>query len=480
MTAASETGAKQGISARRTEATLGRQTDDGAPFRLVRWFAGLGLICVLVTAVGTAMGLERFLARHMMRHDAELSAEFIDSLVRAERTWSYFSDPQSTAAREPLESFFSHVANLPGVVRSNVFAPDGTVLWSSTAELIGQRFPRNDELSRALGGEIVVESGTAVDTAKPEHMNLGASTGPQRFVEAYLPIRGADRLSVIGVVEIYRIPQSLFRELDAGVRQVWISTGLSAAVIYSALLWIAMRTSITMRRQQERLVENETLAAIGSVASAVAHGLRNPLASIRSSAELATGESGERLEECLADIQREADRMDGWVRDLLMQARGDQVAPGAVDVNAVLEESLRSFTARAERQAVTLRFAPAPGLPPVHANPGPLAQALENLIANALEAMPESGTLTVTTSAGSTGATVLVRVADSGPGIPERMLRVGTPVFASTKPHGTGLGLALARRILGSYGGQLQFERPRGGGTVATVTLHRADRGSHG
>lgn len=446
------------------------------PFRLVRWFAALGLLCVVLSAGGTALMLERFLTSHILHHDAELSAEFIDSLVRAERTWSYFSSPSAAPSRAPLESFFGHVANLPGVVRANIFAPDGTVLWSSTPELIGRRFPSNHELERTLQDEIVVTFGTVDDTSKPEHERLASTAGRTRFMEAYLPIHGEDRHSVIGAVEIYRIPHALFASIDEGVRRIRISAALGAVMLYCALLGIAVRASRIIRRQQAQLLESEGLATMGAIASAVAHGVRNPLASIRSSAELAQGETGQGLKECLADIQREADRMEGWVRGLLLQARGDQVAPGAVDVNALVEESLRSFRSATERQRIRVTRELAKDLPPARANPGPLAQAVENLIGNAIEAMPEGGELRIATTAGGSEGLVRIAIGDTGPGLPEIWSRGGAPLFASTKPQGTGLGLALARRIARSYGGALDLRSRRGRGTVATLSLPQAER----
>ncbi|MBX9699626.1 MAG: hypothetical protein K2X74_09320, partial [Acetobacteraceae bacterium] len=307
-------------------------------FNLLRWFAGLSLLCVVLSGLGTAVFLGRFLTEHMLTRDAAVSAEFLESIVSAERTWSYFADPASVASRGALESFFNHVAKLPDVVRANVFDAQGTVLWSSNAAMIGRRFTDNAELARALRGYITVESGTV---PKTEHVGMDADARGRRFTEAYLPVRGADGIGVIGVVEIYRLPDALFRSIDEGVRLVWIAAALSAVVLYAALLWIAVQARCAMARQQRRLVEAEALAAIGAVASAVAHGIRNPLASIRSSAELAAVEEPEAARECLADIQREADRVDRWVRDLLLQAKGEAVAQGAIEVAPLLEHAAR-------------------------------------------------------------------------------------------------------------------------------------------
>ena len=165
--------------------------------------------------------------------------------------------------------------------------------------------------------------------------------------------------------------------------------------------------------------------------------------------------------------------MEGWVRGLLLQARGDQVAPGAVDVNALVGESLRSFRSVAERQGIRVILDAAAALPPARANPGPLSQAVENLIANAIEAMPEGGVLRIGT--GAMDGLVRIKVGDSGPGMPEPWAKGGAPLFASTKPQGTGLGLALARRIARGYGGALDLRSAPGRGTIAVLSLPRAE-----
>ena len=103
-----------------------------------------------------------------------------------------------------------------------------------------------------------------------------------RFVELYIPLRETSTGPVIGVVELYRIPFALARAIDAGTVLTWmISLGIGL-FLYGVLFWIVRRADRLIRSQQERLIESETLGALGEMASAVAHGIRNPLASIRS------------------------------------------------------------------------------------------------------------------------------------------------------------------------------------------------------
>jgi two-component system sensor histidine kinase HydH len=213
---------------------------------------------------------------------------------------------------------------------------------------------------------------------------------------------------------------------------------------------------------------------VGVFASAVAHGIRNPLAIIRSSAELARDDEDEAARrETLTDILKETDRLDSWVRDLLMSARGEVTATGAVDVNALLQESARSFAATAEQRRVRLSLQ-ARAVPPARGEAGPLGRAIDNIVANAIEAMSEGGILVIESAATRSGNAVEIRVVDSGKGMsPDTVRKVARPFF-STKPSGTGLGLALARRIVASYSGTLTLDTIEGHGTTVTIRLPAA------
>jgi signal transduction histidine kinase len=434
-------------------------------FRLLRWFGIASLACVMLFGIGTALVLGRFLTVEMLERDAEVSAEFLQSIVEAERSWSWFVTPNDSGARLPLASFFNHVAQLPGVVRANVFSADGTVLWSSNEEMVGRRFAGNHELEAALGGRVAVETG---ELPKEEHLALDRDAGGRRFTEAYLPVWDEQRRNVIGVVEIYRLPDKLFHAIDQGVLRVWISAGLGMALLWLVLFGLMLRAQRLIARQQQALVEAEALAAIGAVASAVAHGIRNPLSSIRSSAELGMVEDPDGARDCLADIQREADRVEGWVRDLLLQARGEVIAPGAVDVNLLLDTSLHSFAGTAARQGIDVRVHHAE-VPKALADAGALGQAIDNLIANAIEAMPGGGTLDLRVGRAAGGAQVEIAIADTGGGIPPDVAGGGS-LFLSTKPRGTGLGLVLTRRIVERHRGSLTLE-DIGSGTRAVIRL---------
>jgi signal transduction histidine kinase len=148
-------------------------------------------------------------------------------------------------------------------------------------------------------------------------------------------------------------------------------------------------------------------------------------------------------------------------------ARMPRPEPRPTDVNAVVEKVLALH--RAGAGAVRLETALSPGLPAIAADPDLLARALGNLVRNALEAMPQGGTLNVRTAARD--GTVRVEVEDDGPGITEEQrTRLFVPYF-TTKKGGTGLGLAIVQGIVSDHGGRVEVQSAPGAGTTFTLIL---------
>jgi two-component system, NtrC family, sensor histidine kinase HydH len=253
-------------------------------------------------------------------------------------------------------------------------------------------------------------------------------------------------------------------------RDIWLACAASGLLIYLALVGLVMRADREIGRQRHTIVTQESLAAVGDMASAVAHGLRNPLGSIRSSAELmSTGPDAPTAR----DIMSEVDRLQAWIHKLLAYAQqgGRQLA--AVNLVVLCDGVLHHHRERAARQNVTFVCRLAQGLPqdlpPVLADKPALEQALDNLISNALDAMPKGGELSLTITQHK--RSLELHVADTGTGIAAADLeRVFIP-FHTTKRTGLGVGLPLARRTIERSGGSLRLLSQTGRGTLAILTL---------
>jgi signal transduction histidine kinase len=368
---------------------------------------------------------------------------------------------------------------MPDVLRANVYGLDRRVLWSSNAAMIGRYFGRNDELEEALKGEIVWERGEVddhtVDTtkAKGEHVMLGSRRA--QFVENYLPVfgkRGNER-TLIGVVELYRVPRGLNETLQMGTLLVWACTLLGGVVLYFSTLGLVRKASRLMHEQRRRLVEADALALVGEIAAATAHSIRNPLASIRSTAELQR-EIGVITPETAHETIVHVDRIERLVRTLLTYSRDTSESLGDTDLDHVLRSAADQFRPAFDGQNKHLVLDWAGPLPAVRGDAVLLQQVLNSLLSNALEASGPQATVTV--KAQPEPSSVRVEVHDHGDGIPaEHLANVFRP-FYTTKPRGLGMGLALVKRVLDRLGGSIEIDSAPGRGTSVVLHLPLADQ----
>src|SRR5882762_1425557 len=228
------------------------------------------------------------------------------------------------------------------------------------------------------------------------------------------------------------------------------------------------------------IVRSGRLAAWAEMARRVAHEIKNPLTPIQLSIEHVRRVFKARdprfetvLAECLENIQKQVGVLREIAFEFSAYARLPQIHPEPIPVGALVDEALRPYIAAAPPGVRIEREFP-PDLPTVLVDRAVMVRALVNLIENALQAMPEGGTLAVSagTDRGPHGEPrVTIAVRDGGNGIPEEILpRLFEPYF-STKSGGTGLGLGLARRAVEEHGGTVDIRSRIGEGTVVTLTL---------
>lgn len=439
------------------------------PFHLMRWFSVTALISILVTGVAAAWFFSGFLTDRMIRQEAEITAGFVRSVVATENAYGYFEGNASTT--DKLQDLLDHLNRIPGVLRTNVYSAERRMVWSSDRSLVGQVFDRNDELEEALNADLVVHSGIIDPShlSKGEHKHL-ANSG-KRFVESYIPVFDVHDRQVVGVVELYKVPEELFEAIEAGTRLIWLAVGIAGLILYAALFWIVQRAHRIIELQGDMLLEAESLAVVGEMGSAVAHGLRNPLASIRSSAELSLESPlPDEARDCTRDIIAQVDRLEAWVRQLLTYAKPAHGTLGPVDVNALLREVIATYARDLERQSVKVGWTLADPLPAARADSLMLSQLIGNLVANALEAMPAGGELSLSSRPENDGQ-VVVEIKDNGIGIsPEDMGRIFKP-FYTNKPKGLGLGLPLVRRVIERLGGTVEIDSQLRSGTTVRLRL---------
>jgi signal transduction histidine kinase len=235
----------------------------------------------------------------------------------------------------------------------------------------------------------------------------------------------------------------------------------------------------SLRQMNEQLTRTEKLAAMGTLAAGVAHEVNNPLASISSLIQMMRSrkELDADSKEKLDLIASQIDRISQVTRDLTDFSRTRPAAKGPVDVNQVIETSLRLAGFDPQFQSLEIGKELAPSLPRIYADAGQLQQVVLNMLLNARDAMPNGGRLSLRT-ARRNGA-LAIEIADSGPGLDgERARQVFDPFF-TTKPagKGTGLGLAVCYGIVTAHGGTIEIGRNEGKGARFTIILPIAENG---
>jgi two-component system, NtrC family, sensor histidine kinase PilS len=234
-----------------------------------------------------------------------------------------------------------------------------------------------------------------------------------------------------------------------------------------------------LRKMEVSVKQAERLAVVGRLAAAVAHEIRNPLASISGSIELLgqmpqSDEDGRAL---MGIVTREIDRLNGLVSDLLDYANPRPLKIAPIDVTELVRDTVRVFGQDRGLASVTVDTRMEERGVRLHADAAKLRQVLWNLIRNAAEAAAQGGGhVVVELESGS--HEVAVRVRDDGPGIPsEHRDRVFEPFF-TTKSRGSGLGLATVLNLVTDHRGTVQLDSQSGRGTCFTVRLpYTGDRG---
>lgn len=445
-------------------------TGNPVPFNLSRWFAVVALVLIGIIAIAMGVLLDRFVTQRLLWQEAVLTKEFVQSLVQAEKPLqAYFANP-SRGLDPEVEAAFARIASLPDMLRANVYDTRRRMIWSSDRQLIGRSFGPNEELDEALAGHVVSHSAdpTRPGRDKDEHQDL---KHPQTvFVEIYVPVLDVRGGRPHAVIEFYKNPRAMVTALTNLRLYIALGAGASGVLLFAALFGLVRRADLTIRRQQRHLVDNETLAVIGEMSAAVAHGIRNPLASIRSSAELIQDGDLAQAHDAAADIVAQSDRLEAWVRELLAYTRPLDQAIAPVPLQPLVARCLEEFDREMQRRHIRSHTRLAADLPAVRGDALLLGQVLSSLLANAIEALDREGQITVRGEWVRGQNQVTLSVQDSGPGMTSAQLgRAGKP-FHTTKARGLGVGLALARRVIERFGGRLEIDSEPGRGT--TVRLH--------
>ncbi|HEY6873911.1 MAG TPA: ATP-binding protein [Geobacteraceae bacterium] len=333
------------------------------------------------------------------------------------------------------------------------------------------RFHSNADLIGTPAESTAFRGVLASKAVSERRVTLG--TGEKAY-EFYAPLHLARETLVLRLIlHTYRA--------DAVVRRAEYNMAVLLALLAAGWIFgvILYRFAVREERHQLDMARRERLARLGEMGAMLAHEIRNPLAGIKGYAQVIGKKPREERNAGFAErIVAEALRLENLVNDLLAYAGSGSFPMTAVDAAGLIAHAVALVRAEAEQQQVEV-FSECSGELAVFGNRDRLEQVLLNLAKNAVQAMPEGGSLRITAAASGKG--VILTVSDSGQGIgPDDMPRIFEPFF-TTKARGTGLGLALCKKIVQEHGGTIEVASAPGKGTSVAVTLPGAspDNGGH-
>jgi signal transduction histidine kinase len=311
--------------------------------------------------------------------------------------------------------------------------------------------------------------------------------GSMRQLKTYFPMWEELPMSVKKgkILGVFEITQDMGRDYESIYRFqliIILSFLVFVGVLFTTILLIARRADAIIaartserNKLEEQLHQAERLAALGEMVAGVSHEIRNPLGIIRSSAELLHSRvENDRQKRFAHIIVEEASRLNDILTEFLDFARPKTLSPSPCRVEDILNKNLSVLEPECQKLGVQVERHYETGSYTLEADGDMLYRAFVNLFSNALQAMPQGGSLNVQTALvnGKRGLPeVQIKITDTGQGIPpEAQKKIFNPFF-TTHETGTGLGLAIVQSIIDSHNGYVELESEEGKGTAVIIRL---------
>jgi len=447
------------------------------------------------------------------------------NLIAASMVHEYLNGVMLSDRHLEVQGFIQRMQGSGEIKRGRIIRPDGTVVFSTETQEVGRAVmnvpPELFDEGRVLQGERVEDGERLTIAIRPIANAEGCRkchSPQQRFNGAVvlerslapaeasiatnrnlLVVYGVIIFVLVGIVLwllIVRLVSQPVAELLGQMRRVERGDLSARVEVQSpdeigelARDFNAMVRSLDVAKcelhesHEKQMQQASKLASIGELASGIAHEIRNPLAGIGAAIEVLAenGQGNGQYGEITTEIRRQIARLNTTLHDLLDFARQREPEIAPCHVGELIRPMLALVRPDAQKQHVTIIEEVAAGLPPICADLAQVQQALLNVLLNAIQAMPDGGTLTV--RAQPAGDNVRITISDSGVGIPsENLPKIFSPFF-TTKHRGTGLGLAITRTIIEKHHGVISVESGSGRGTTFTLEFAACkpqEVGSHG
>jgi signal transduction histidine kinase/CheY-like chemotaxis protein len=356
-------------------------------------------------------------------------------------------------------------------------------LYLRAARNLGEKFARGFRLKveHSIAGQ-VVQTGKPILQSTQDEETLKVKTG--YLVKSLVNVPLKVKNEVIGVLTVNnKISSNPFTDNDVHLLSA-LADYATIAIVNAQLYeetkhWseelerkVEERTE-ELRAAQEQLLQSEKLASIGQLAAGVAHEINNPMGVILGFAQgiLKTLPKDDSLKKPLSTIEKESLRCKRIIQNLLDFARHSEPTPHLTNINELINTSCELVEHQISLQNVKLVKNYDPALPPIMADPNQLQQVFINIMLNAYQAMPDGGTLHITTK--QVGSELQVIFTDTGVGIPpENVQNIFDPFFTTKEVgEGTGLGLSVSYGIVKAHGGDIEVESQVDKGTTFVIKL---------
>jgi len=362
-----------------------------------------------------------------------------------------------------------HLARLPVIDYAEILAADGRVIFRHQRDSAGLEFE-----GRTFGGAAPPNPDSPPALAGPRTSGRSpALFGPPSERVIQVPLAGGSGTLLLGVTS-----GSIQEETDRLWRQMMlklvVGAVLSVLLLVVAFLYV-LRLIHRTRRLEAEAQQATQLAQLGTLASGLAHEIRNPLNAMNINLqmleeELGAGRVGDESVTLLRSSREEVLRLERLVKDFLAFARPPGQSRERVATSDLVADVVRFFRPEFEAAGIELALEREEGAPDVRVDASQMRQALLNVLQNALEASERGERVVVRVGASSQGE-ARIDVVDQGAGIPQDLEERIFDVFWSKKPAGSGLGLPIARRAVENHGGRIELKSEPGRGSTFRIVL---------
>jgi signal transduction histidine kinase len=458
------------------------------PFKLVKYFTFSSLIVILSGALALSMVIAHRAEKVLIKKSEDyalLMAEnlnhqvFLQFVIPAYLKFGEVIQLRNKVLFERLDQVVRSTLHSFSVETVNIFArKENVIFYSFDKDLVGKKDLGGIDYLEALLGQ---SSSRLIRRGGFWRMLLGAPKESE--LRTYVPLRAEKPLSniegpILGVFEIVQDLSDDYRTIAHFKYRIVVTSILVMGLLFVIIRYIVKRgEDIIAKRAEERLLleqklnQAEHLASLGEMVAAVSHQIRTPLGIISSTAELLKRKLGptDPQDQLANVIVQEAKRLNTIVTDFLNSARPPTPNLMPCNVDDILEKNLRFLAPEREKNGYKIHKRLATHIREIHADPGLLYEAFLNILMNAMQAMPEGGTITVELADWQDTLTIVF--SDEGKGIPDDILKKIWQPFFTTKEKGSGLGLPIVRKIVEGHGGTVRIENGPLRGVQVTVTL---------